>query len=103
MQGRIKKLETEVAQLQRVLREHGLLPDGKRVAAQKRGRAVSEYDRAREILRRAGLTREMTPEEKQLAAEWDARPEEEKRRVIEKLQTIRFDPPLSETIIQDRE
>jgi hypothetical protein len=45
---------------------------------------------------------ELTPEEKQLAA-WDALPETRKQQVIEKLKTTKFNPPLSETVIQDRD
>ncbi len=64
---------------------------------------VSERDRITQILRDAGMLAELTPEEKATAAEWRALPEERKRHVIEKLRTTRFDPPLSESIIQDRE
>jgi len=102
IQTKIKKLETQVAQLRRVLREQGLLPDGKGAVSRKGAREMSERERVREILRRAGVTREMTPEEKQLAAEWDALSEEEKREVEETLRRLHLDPPLSQLIHEMR-
>ena len=65
-------------------------------------RALSERERVLEKLRRAGVIRELTAEERARAAAWDALPEERKQHIIEKLKTTRFDPPLSESIIQDR-
>ena len=64
---------------------------------------VSERDRVTQILRDAGMLAELTPEEKLTAAEWRALPEERKQHVIEKLRAIHFNPPLSESILQDRE
>lgn len=64
---------------------------------------ISERERAIAVLRNAGMLAELTLEEKALAARWRALPEERKRHVIEKLRTTHFGPPLSESIIQDRE
>jgi hypothetical protein len=102
LQKHVKQLKKENAVLWRVLREHGIAPkDGKRAAAKEK-RALSDNERAVEILRRAGMIRELTPEEKAMAARWDALPEKRKQHVIQKLKTTKFHPPLSETIIQDR-
>ncbi|HEX7593949.1 MAG TPA: hypothetical protein VF429_07230 [Anaerolineae bacterium] len=63
---------------------------------------VSERDRITQILRDAGMLAELDPELKRQAAEWRALPEERKQAVIDKLRTIHLDPPLSQTIIEDR-
>jgi hypothetical protein len=63
---------------------------------------VSERDRVTQILRDAGMLAELDPELKRQAAEWRALPEERKQAVIDKLRTIHLDPPLSQTIIEDR-
>ena len=63
---------------------------------------VSERDRITQILRDAGMLVELTPEDKALADKWRALPEERKQQVIRKLDSIRFNPSLSETIIRDR-
>jgi hypothetical protein len=63
---------------------------------------LSERERVRKILRQAGMLAELTPEDKALAAKWRALPEERKQHVIRKLDSIRFTPTLSETIIRDR-
>lgn len=63
---------------------------------------VSERDRITQILRDAGMLAELDPELKRQAAEWRALPEERKQAVIAKLRTIHLDPPLSQTIIEDR-
>jgi hypothetical protein len=98
----IETLKKKVAQLQR--RRNGKLRQKarKRKASVARPVVVSERERAREILRRAGITREMTPEEKKLAAEWRVLPAEEKRQVEETLRSVRLDPPLSQLIHEMR-
>jgi len=53
-------------------------------------------------LRAQGLIREPTPEERQLAAEWDALPEEEKEAHIRLMRSLVLDPPLSQIIIDNR-
>lgn len=63
---------------------------------------LSERERVRGILRQAGMLAELTPEDKALAAKWRALPEERKQQVIRKLDSIRFNPSQSETIIRDR-
>ena len=53
-------------------------------------------------LRSQGLIREPTPEERQLAAEWDALPEEEKEAHIRLMHSLVLDPSLSQIIIESR-
>jgi len=53
-------------------------------------------------LRAQGLIREPTPEERRLAAEWDALPEEEKEAHIRLMHSLVLDPPLSQIIIDNR-
>jgi len=53
-------------------------------------------------LRSQGLIREPTTEERQLAAEWDALPEEEKEAHIRLMHSLALDPPLSQIIIESR-
>ncbi len=102
MQRDIETLKKQVARLER--RGNGK----QRAAAQRRkaalplARAKNENELADEILRRAGLLAELTPEEKAMAAEWRALPEARKQQVVHKLRTTPFNPTFSETIIQDR-
>ncbi|MFN3761713.1 MAG: hypothetical protein ACK4WK_00745 [Anaerolineae bacterium] len=53
-------------------------------------------------LKAQGLVREPTPEERRLAAEWDALPEEEKEAHIRFMRSLVLDPPLSQVIIENR-
>jgi hypothetical protein len=100
LQKQVRRLKVQNAETRRILRERGILPADKRVAARK-GK-LSERERVREILRNAGVTRAMTAEEEKLAAEWRALPEEEKREVDETLRRVRLDPPLSQLIHEMR-
>ncbi len=63
---------------------------------------ITERERAVEVLRSAGMLTELDPELKRQAAEWRALPEERKREVIEKLNSLRLDPPLSQIIHDER-
>lgn len=74
----------------------------KKIAPRDEKNALNERERVIKILKDAGMLAELDPELKRQAAEWRALPEERKRAIIEKLRTIRFDPPLSQTIIEDR-
>ena len=53
-------------------------------------------------LKAEGLIRDPTPEERRLASEWDALPEEEKQDHIRLMRSLVLDPPLSQIIIQSR-
>ncbi|MCS7220970.1 MAG: hypothetical protein RML36_02265 [Anaerolineae bacterium] len=52
-------------------------------------------------LKAQGLVREPTPEERQLAAEWDALPEEEKQAHIRSMHSLVLDQPLSQIIAEN--
>ncbi len=95
-------LKKENAQLRRALREKTAAPKNGEQAAEKVKRFPSERARVREILRTAGILGELSPEEKKLAAEWRALPEAEKQVALQRLASIRLNPPISETIMQDR-
>ncbi len=103
MQRDIEKLKKQVARLERG-------GNGKRHAPRKPGpatprarkRGISENELADEILRRAGMLAELTPEEKAMAAEWRALPAEEKQRVQDTLWNLRLKEPLSQIIIANR-
>ena len=53
-------------------------------------------------LKAEGLVRDPTPEERRLAAEWDAWQEEEKQAHIRLMQSLVLAPPLSQIIIENR-
>ena len=53
-------------------------------------------------LKAEGLVRDPTSEERRLAAEWDALPEEGKPDHIRLMQSLVLDPPLSQIIIENR-
>ncbi|MDT7949508.1 MULTISPECIES: hypothetical protein [Thermoflexus] len=53
-------------------------------------------------LRSQGLIREPTPEERQLAAEWEALPEEEKEAIRRELDHLPPGPMASDIIIENR-
>lgn len=103
MQRDIEKLKKQVARLERG-------GNGKRRATRKprpavpraRKRRASENERVEEILRRAGMLAELAPEEKAMAAEWRALPEEEKQRAQETLWNLSLKEPLSQIIIENR-
>ena len=108
MEKKIKSLERRIEKLERSSRQKNGRVERKRKTRARnsettaaRGK-LSERERAIEVLRNAGMLAELTPEDKALAAEWRVLPEERKQEVIRKLDSIRFDPPLSETIIRDR-
>ena len=49
-----------------------------------------------------GVVRDPTPEERRLAGEWDALPEEEKQAHIRVMQHLVLNPPLSQIITENR-
>jgi len=53
-------------------------------------------------LKAEGLIRDPTPEERRLAAEWEALPEEEKEAHIRFMNSLVLDPPLSQIILENR-
>jgi hypothetical protein len=50
----------------------------------------------------AGVVRDPTPEERRLADEWDALPEEEKHAHIRVMHHLVLEPPLSQIITENR-
>lgn len=107
----IKKLQRDIKQLQRRMAKLEKQKSSTRAASHKRvkrtarttptckGRAEeSERERAIELLRRAGLLREMTPREKKIAARWDSLSPDEKTQVQDTLRAVRIDPPLSQLV-----
>ena len=63
---------------------------------------TTENARAVEILRQAGVLAELTPAERVLAAEWRALSTERQQEVLDALDHARFQPTLSETVMQER-
>ena len=53
-------------------------------------------------LKAEGLVRDPTPEERRLAVEWDALPEEEKQAHIGFMRSLVLDPFLSQVIMENR-
>jgi cell division septum initiation protein DivIVA len=102
MQRDIETLKKQVARLERRGNGKPRVAAKKSAAALPLAREMNENKRADEILRRAGMLTELTPEEKAMAAEWRALPEERKQEVIRALETANFKPTLSEIIIQNR-
>ncbi len=64
--------------------------------------AGSEHEIVNELLREAGLLAELTPEMEALADEWQALPEDEKRRTLDEFYNLKLDKPLSDIIIENR-
>ncbi len=100
MQRDIETLKKQVARLQQ--RDNGKQSVTKHTretaSPQARRGEMSERERARAILSRAGVTRTTTPEEKKLAAEWDALSAAEKQEVEDVLSKVQINPPLSQLI-----
>ena len=102
LQQEVETLKKEMARLQRRAIGKRRTAARERKVVSPHERAVNENARAVEILRRAGLLAELTPEEKAMAAEWRALPEEERHRIQEVLWNLKLDKPLSQIIIENR-
>lgn len=63
---------------------------------------ASWLERVLAELKAEGLIRDLTPQERAAAAQWEALPEEEKEAVIQELRNLELEPMLSEIIIQNR-
>jgi len=92
LKTRVERLETQVRQLA-----------GKRakVAPPVPGQPLDQ-EQLIAWLKAEGLVRDPTPEERRLAAEWDALSEEEKEAHIRFMRSLVLDPPLSQIIIENR-
>ncbi len=62
---------------------------------------ASWLERVLAELKAEGLIRDLTPQERAAAAQWEALPEE-KEAVIQELRNLELEPMLSEIIIQNR-
>lgn len=100
LEKQVLRLKSESAKMRRALREHGILPMPRITGA--RAKKMTERERVRELLRQAGMLAELTPEEKAMAAEWRALPEEEKKRIQDEFFNLKLDKPLSEIVIENR-
>ncbi len=106
----LKRLQREVETLKRQVAELRRGKNGGQRAKKERkttaspslGRALSDNERADEILRRAGLLAELTPEEKARAAQWRAIPEEERQQILDEFYNLKLEKPLSQIIIENR-
>lgn len=94
----LQKLLPQVTQLQKRVTELEQAKQQIRRPIRKTLNGLSERERAIQILRRAGITREPTAKEKQLAARWRARSPQEKKQVEDALRAVKIDPPLSQLI-----
>jgi hypothetical protein len=99
VEAELRELKARVGRLEQVVRE--LRGDGSPASPAER-EDLSERERALAILKAEGLVRELTPEERALAAEWQALPEEEKQAHIQLMRSLVLDPPLSQIIIENR-
>ena len=100
LEKQVLRLKSESAKMRRALREHGILPTPRTTGA--RAKKMTERERVDEILRAAGLLSKPTTQEKQLVAEWNAIPAEERTRLTEEFRNAKFDKPLSEIVIENR-
>jgi hypothetical protein len=63
---------------------------------------LSDQEQVLAWLKAEGLVRDPTAEERRLAAEWEALPEEGKQTHIRSMHNLALDPPLSQTILESR-
>jgi hypothetical protein len=63
---------------------------------------AAEKERVLALLRAKGLISEPTEREREIAAEWEALSEEEKRSHRELMDSLRLDSPLSQIILDNR-
>lgn len=99
VEAELRELKARVGQLEQVVQE---LRRDSSPAATTEMEELSERERALTILKAAGLIRDLTPEERALAAEWQVLSEEEKRAHVQLMRSLALDPPLSQIIIENR-
>ena len=75
---------------------------GKKLSASPVADKPSDLAQILAWLKAEGLVRDPTPEERRLAAEWDALPDEGKQDHVRLMQSLVLDPPLSQIIIENR-
>jgi hypothetical protein len=98
----LRELETRVTWLEQAIRE--LRGDGGRavLVSDEEMESLSEREQLLVELKAEGLIRDLTPEERARAAEWDALPEDEKEAVVQEMRNLKPGPMLSDIIIQNR-
>lgn len=92
LKARVERLEDRVRRL---------AGDGQEVEPPEPGEPLDQ-EQLLAWLKAEGLVRDPTPEERRLAAEWDALPEEEKQAHVRLMHSLVLDPPLSQIIMENR-
>lgn len=97
----LRELQTRVTWLEQAVQE---LRDSGRptLVGEEELEGLSERERLLAELKAEGLIRDLTPEERALAAEWDALPEDEKEAHIRLMNSLVLTPSLSQIIIESR-
>ncbi len=114
----VKELEQKVAAIEKrlaKLEKKNARPNGHKANSARKTRArqtirsntppLTEQEKQKrvlEILRAKGKISEPTEREKQIAAEWMARPEEERRRILDEFYNLKLDKSLSDIVIENR-
>ena len=93
LKTRVDQLEQKLFQLEAKV----ALPDAVALTVSPQAPRTQNAGLRADLLAR-GVIRKPSPEELAVAARWQARPEKERARIVEVLQTLRLDPPLSEII-----
>ena len=99
VEAELRELKARVGRLEQVVQE---LRRDSSPAAPTEMEELSERERALAILKAEGLIRDLTPEERALATEWQVLPEEEKQAHIQLMKSLVLDPLLSQIIIENR-
>ena len=95
----LRELKKRVERLERIMAE---IPRERLRSPALETECLSEREQLLAELKAEGVIRDPLPEERALAAQWDALPEEEKRAHIEFMRSLVLDPPLSQIIIDNR-
>jgi hypothetical protein len=95
----LKELKTRVKRLETSVRR--LTGDGYQIARSAPDQ-LSDQDQLLAWLKAEGLVRDPTSEERRLATEWDALPEDEKQAHVRFMRSLALDPPLSQVILENR-
>lgn len=95
----LRELKRRVERLERIVQA---MPEERLRPPVPEMEGLSERERLLAELKAEGLIRDLLPEERALAAQWDALPEEEKQAHIRFMNSLHLDPPLSQIIIDNR-
>jgi len=100
----IKQMQKDIRDIKRQLvrRQRNETARTKSTSKLRTSRSRSAGERADEILRAAGLLNEPTIKEKELIAQWQAVPLEERKRLVEEFRALKLDKPLSQIVIENR-